>query len=253
MPDRDQAVRHRPPTVHSVHHRISSSPPTAPHPHSCIPSSPLHPPVVPALPRDLYIPPPSPHHFYDPLSPLRSPVTSALPHHLCIPPPLLRPLVVPAPPTSFLRPHVIPAEAGIQRTITTQSIIRPAGTARSALRHTQHGMAPAPAPSGDAQLIPPGRAFKKFDLLFGLTTETKIFYGGISSQESKEGKEYGRRRSKTGEHVSKTNRPIPKSRRPSRRGTASGRRSPASGKRSSASGKRSAGKNPSSGHRYGAS
>ena len=142
MPDRDRAARHDPPTVRSVHHRIYSAPPTAPlvipyvpsssfpfftpppslHPlvaspsphHLSISPSPLYLPVISVIPpsslhslvtssspRHLHISP-SPLH---PLSPLRSPVTSAFPHHPCIPPPLLR-------------PFVIPAEAGIHRTIT---------------------------------------------------------------------------------------------------------------------------------------
>ena len=125
-----------PPSLHplvaspSPHHlSISPSPLYLPV-ISVIPPSSLHSLVTSTSSRHLHISPSTVH----PLSPLRSPITSAFPRHLPttstspvtstfprhlrIPPPLLRPLVVPASPRRSCAPLVIPAEAGIHRTIT---------------------------------------------------------------------------------------------------------------------------------------
>ena len=154
MPDRDRAARHGSPTARSVHHRIYSAPPTAPHRHSlrplvipsllhstAIPSAPLHLPTTSLIsPSSLHPPitPSSPRHLLvTSSSSLHPPVISTSLHNLYIP---CRRYVPPSPPhsliicashrpsfvpSSFLRPPrhsgtplVIPAEAGIHRTIT---------------------------------------------------------------------------------------------------------------------------------------
>ena len=136
-------------------------------------TSPRHPfpsslhrhPVISTSPRHLHISP-SPLH---PLSPLRSPVTSSSPLHPPSPP---HSLIICAShrhsfvPSSFLRP---PRHSGESRNPSDdrprRSIIRPAGTARPALRRGA-----AWSPPLHRQVtggLSTRRGFQKVRLLFG--------------------------------------------------------------------------------------